>query len=43
MREMHEELKEDRPVFDSALKKDDFPTLGRPITTGMAFVVNADG
>lgn len=35
--------KEDGPVFESTLKKDDFPTLGRPGLVCMDFVVAVNG
>lgn len=40
---MHERGKEDGPVFESALKKDDFPTLGTPGATGVEFEVSVMG
>lgn len=40
---MDGDAKGDEPVFESALKKDDFPTLGTPVTMGVDFAAGVKG
>ena len=40
---MHKRVGVDGPVFESALKKEDFPTLGTPCTISMDFAAYMEG